>query len=103
MKSITYYSICFLVVIMSCESNNNKLQVNIYETSKSGNQLTEITDFNNITNISFTTPGGNMMRFEYKVLAFDKVVDYNGNYIVKLFAECIDNGIWLAQKYMLKD
>ena len=50
MKSVTYYSICFLVLIMSCESNNNELKVNIYETSKSGNQLTEITDFKETTN-----------------------------------------------------
>lgn len=62
-----------------------------------------IVDFNNITNVSFTTPGGNMMVFEYRVLAFDKVVEYNGSYIVKMFAECIKNGEWAASKYMLID
>jgi hypothetical protein len=62
-----------------------------------------ISDFNNITNVSFTTPGGNMMVFEYKVLAFDKVVEYNGSYIVKMFAECTKNGEWAAEKYMIID
>jgi hypothetical protein len=62
-----------------------------------------INNFNNITNVSFTTPGGNMMVFEYRVLAFDKVVEYNGHYIVKMFAECVNNGTWAAQKYMIID
>ena len=62
-----------------------------------------INNFNNITNVSFTTPGGNMMIFEYRVLAFDKVVEYNGHYIVKMFAECINNGTWAAEKYMIID
>jgi hypothetical protein len=56
-----------------------------------------ITDFNNITNLSFTTPGGNMMMFEYRMLAFDKVVEYNGSYIVKMFAEVTKNGEWVAE------
>lgn len=62
-----------------------------------------IVDFNNITNLNFTTPGGNMMMFEYRMLAFDKVVQYNGNFIVKMFAEVIKNGEWAAEKYMMID
>jgi len=62
-----------------------------------------ITDFNNITNVSFTTTGGNAMVFSYRVLAFDKVVEYNGSYIVKMFAEIIENGIWIGEKYMITD
>jgi hypothetical protein len=62
-----------------------------------------IIDFNNITNLSFTTPGGNMLQFEYKMLAFDKVVRHNGNYIVKMFAESIKHGEWAAEKYMIID
>jgi len=61
----------------------------------------QVSDFVNITNMSFTTPGGDMMEFEYKMLAFDKVVEYNGNYIVKMFAECTLDGRWAGEKYML--
>jgi hypothetical protein len=35
------------------------------------------------------------------MLAFDKVVEHNGNYIVKMFAECIVDGRWAGEKYML--
>ena len=62
-----------------------------------------VTDSVNIANMNFTTPGGDMLQFEYKMLAFDKVVEYNGNYIVKMFAECITDGRWAAEKYMLNE
>ena len=74
MKSITYYSICFLVVIMSCESNNNKLQVNIYETSKSGNQLTEITDFKNTTSKNTDTVSLDTTK------KFQKITGFGGSF-----------------------
>lgn len=60
-----------------------------------------VRDFNNITNLNFTTTGGNGLHFEYKMLAFDKVVEYNGNYIVKMFAEQVGEATWIGQKYML--
>ncbi|WP_299113572.1 glycoside hydrolase family 30 protein [uncultured Winogradskyella sp.] len=44
MKSKTYCIICVLTLIMSC-SKDNQLQVSVYETSESGNSLTEITQF----------------------------------------------------------
>ena len=50
MKSIAYYSIYLIALVMSCENNNKELKVNIYETSKNGNQLTKITDFRKTTN-----------------------------------------------------
>ena len=62
-----------------------------------------ITNFNNFTNVGFTTTGGNAMVFEYKVLAFDKVVKYNGDYIVKMFAEVTNKGTWIGEKYMIID
>ena len=74
MKSITYYSICFLVVIMSCKSNNNKLQVNIYETSKSGNQLTEITDFKNTTSKNTDTVSLDTTK------KFQKITGFGGSF-----------------------
>ena len=37
------------------------------------------------------------------MLAFDKVVEHNNNYIVKMFAECITDGRWAAERYMVID
>lgn len=62
-----------------------------------------ITEFNNITNFSFVAGGHSLLQYEYRVLAFDKVVNYNGSYIVKMFAECTNNGTWLAERFMMND
>ena len=55
-----------------------------------------VTDLVNFTKISFTTQDSDMLVFEYRTLAFDKIVEYNGNYIVKMFAEVTKNGDWAA-------
>lgn len=76
----------------------NRFIINEVEHLKKNPQ---VSDFVNITNMNFTTPGGDMLQFEYRMLAFDKVVEYNGNYIVKMFAECTLDGRWAGQKFML--
>jgi hypothetical protein len=61
----------------------------------------QVNDFVNVTNVSFTTSGGDGMNFNYRMLAFDKVVEYNGNYIVKMFAEVTEDPRWFGEKYLL--
>jgi len=63
----------------------------------------KVADVVNFTKMSFTTQDTEMLVFEYKMLAFDKVVEHNNNYIVKMFAECITDGRWAAEKYMIID
>ena len=67
---------------MSCESNNNKLQVNIYETSKSGNQLTEITDFNNITNKNTDTVSLDTTKKFQKITGFGGAFTESSAYLL---------------------
>jgi glucosylceramidase len=46
MKAINYFFIIFLVfMIMSCSKKQEKLEVEVYETSASGNNLTKLDDF----------------------------------------------------------
>jgi len=44
------YIISFLLLLMSCNTKSTQLEVTIYETSRSGNKLTEIKDFINLEN-----------------------------------------------------
>ena len=67
---------------MSCESNNNKLQVNIYETSKSGNQLTEITDFKNITNKNTDTVSLDTTKKFQKITGFGGAFTESSAYLL---------------------
>lgn len=101
-----------LVLVRDIDGKNKLIEFYIPTTTPDKSVISEVidlsrnprvTDFVNITKMYFTTPGGNPLNFEYKMLAFDKVVEWNGNYIVKMFAECTVNGIWAAEKYMLND
>lgn len=101
-----------LVLIRDIDGKNKLVEFYIPNTITNRSVISEIidlsrnprvTDFVNITRMYFTTPGGNPLNFDYKMLAFDKVIEWNGNYVVKMFAECTVNGIWAAEKYMLND
>jgi len=78
----------------------NHLILNELETLKVTKKLTEMVNF---LETSFTTQDSEMLRFSYKILAFDKVVEHNNNYIVKMFAEVVEDGRWIAQKFMVID
>lgn len=91
----------------------NKL-IDFYIPNKPGNESIireieqirsnpRVTDLVNFVKMSFTTQDAEMLVFEYKMLAFDKCVEYNNNYIVKMFAEVTKNGDWAAQKFMVID
>ncbi len=86
---------------------NNKL-IDFYIPKSAGNEgiIREIeqikrnprvTDLTNFTKMSFTTQDSEMLTFEYRMLAFDRVVEYNNNYIIKMFAECTVDGRWAAE------
>jgi hypothetical protein len=85
----------------------NKL-IDFYIPNKPGNESIireiemirmnpKVTDLVNFTKMTFTTQDAEMLVFEYKMLAFDKCVEYNGNHIVKMFAECTSDGRWAAE------
>lgn len=76
------------------KSNENKSIVTELEHLKRTGKMNE---FVNFTKTVFTTQDTEMLVFEYKMLAFDRVVEYNNNYIVKMFAECTVDGRWKAE------
>ncbi|PQV49608.1 glucosylceramidase [Jejuia pallidilutea] len=45
MKFIKLFIICLLLIVMSCNKTNKQLQVEVFETSAKGNQLTKVTNF----------------------------------------------------------
>jgi|688.fasta_scaffold18259_9 hypothetical protein len=75
------------------KSTDNHLLLNELENLKLNKKINDLV---NITECSFTTQDSEMLNFSYKVVAFHKVVEYNNNYIVKLFAEVVEDGRWIA-------
>lgn len=79
---------------------DNHLLLHELENLKINKRLNDLV---NITECNFTTQDAEMLKFSYKILAFDKVVEHNNNYIVKLFAEVVEDGRWACEKYMIID
>jgi len=52
MKTNYFFSILFLSLIIDCSNQDNKLNVVVYETFKSENKLTNITEFSSDKNAS---------------------------------------------------
>ncbi len=55
MKTNYFFYTLFLVVMISCNQKDNKLSVEVYETSEAGNKLTQITDFVPVENAATIT------------------------------------------------
>nr|WP_231874558.1 glycoside hydrolase family 30 protein [Polaribacter atrinae] len=55
MKTNYFFYTLFLVMMMSCNQKENKLSVEVYETSEAGNKLTKITDFVPVENVATIT------------------------------------------------
>ncbi len=50
MKQLKYYTYSLLLLLMSCHETENKLQVEVFETSAKGNKLTKVSTFQTLDN-----------------------------------------------------
>ncbi len=65
---------------------------------------TNILYIDNIGFVSYKTIGVNDFRvFEYKVIEFDKIVEFDGYFVIKFKCEVITNGEYLLEKYRETD
>lgn len=65
---------------------------------------TNILYINNIGFVSYKTVGVNDFRvFEYKVVEFDKVIEFDGYFVVKFKCEVTTNGEYLLEKFRESD
>jgi len=67
----------------------------IIEPSKS-----TILQFNEVNFISNKTLGTyDLMEYKYKILSFDKIIDFNGHYVIKFLSEVIIDGGDIVNQY----
>ena len=66
-----------------------------------------ISDMIEISGVGFTTYKSigvkDFHQYQYKITGFDKVVEFNGHYVIKFKADVIVNGEYLLEKYRLKE
>jgi hypothetical protein len=67
-------------------------------------RVCDFLNINGVEFISYNTVGSeDMLNFEYKITGFDKIVEFDGYYVVKFKSEVIKNGESIYEKYREKD
>lgn len=84
--------------------NENDRKTNLFLSEiKKAIRNPRICDFIEITGVSFvsynTTGIKDMLEFEYKISKFDKIIEFDGYYVVKFKADVIKNGNSLIEKF----
>lgn len=53
--------------------------------------------------ISYKTVGvKDFMEYQYKIISFDKIIEFNGNYVLKFKANVLVNGLSIVEQYRIK-
>jgi hypothetical protein len=84
------------------DEDDRKSSLFLSEIKKAINnpRATDFLDILSVTFVSYNTTGvKDMLDFEYKITKFDKLVEFDGYYIVKFKAEVIKNGESLIEQY----
>ena len=64
----------------------------------------DLLDFNQVGFVSFNTIGcNNFLEYQYGNVEFDKIVDYNGSYVIKFKCKVTVNGESVTEKYSNDD
>jgi hypothetical protein len=64
----------------------------------------DLIDINKVEFITYNDIGvANFKEFEYEINRFDKLVEYDGFYVIKFIATVINNGVNILQKYRKED
>lgn len=65
-----------------------------------GNKKSDIINIDEINFITYKAIGvSDFLEYKYKIMSFDKIIEYNGNYVIKFKATPIINGEDILTKY----
>ncbi len=68
------------------------------------NKKSDIIDINEVMFITYKGIGVNdFLEYKYNITSFDKIIEFNGNYVIKFKAETIINGEDILTKYKQDD
>lgn len=84
------------------DEDNRKSSLFLSEIKKAmkNPRATDFLDILSVTFVSYNTTGvKDMLDFEYKIINFDKLVEFDGYYVIKFKSEVIKNGESLIEQY----
>jgi hypothetical protein len=85
--------------------NNSKSFIKeIEKVIKSGPHNFSFLEFDEVEFVTNKTIGvPDFLHYSYKILNFNKIIEFNGNYVIKLNAEILINGEDILNKYIEKE
>lgn len=61
-------------------------------------------EFNNVEFITYKSIGvSDFLEFNYEIKSFDKIIEFNGSYVIKFIANVIKNGEYIMEKHRVND
>lgn len=86
------------------DENNRNSRLLISEIKKiiKYNKPSSLLDFTSVLFITDNTMGvKDFLEYQFKIKSFNKIVEFNGNYIIKFIGETIINGENIVEKYIV--
>ena len=90
-------------VSMYPDTYNRTSRLFISEIKKiiNDNKKSDIIDINNVDFITYKAIGVNdFLEYKYEIQSFDKIIEYNGSYVIKFIAKPIINGEDITVKFI---
>jgi hypothetical protein len=84
------------------DPNNKRSNLFIKEVQKAivNPRQTTMLEFKKVNFVTYNSIGvSNFLEFEYEIKSFDKIVEFNGNYVIKFIAEIVKNGDDIFEKH----
>jgi hypothetical protein len=86
------------------DNKNSKLFINHLSKVLEENKPTTIFDMNGIEFVTYKCIGiEDFLEFNYENIVFDKIIEFNGNYVVKFFADVKLNGKNILEKHKVEE
>ena len=85
---------------------NKKTRLLISEIKRAikNHKFSDMLEIKNVNFITYNVLGANdFQEYNYRILGFDKIVEYDGNYIIKFKSEVTINGEYLLEKYRMTE
>ena len=85
-------------------NRKSRLFINEVKRAMKNPRFTDMLDITKVNFISDKTIGTeDGLEYEYEIIKFDKIIKFNGSYVIKFIAKPIINGDNIFEKYKLAD
>ena len=90
----------YVSIYPDVDNRNSRFFLSELKKIINDNKKSDIIDINEVIFITYKGIGVNdFLEYKYNITSFDKIIEFNGNYVIKFKAEAIINGEDILTKY----